>query len=243
MACPSVFPPGSLTADGAAASWVGANVCIDAAKGAPACFPNRTALAEAGEEVPQWFLKRLERNPWLNETTPCPVDDGDCFNKFYDCKSMYENTFKDQYDTWEMIMFFMWMIAAAYAAHHLALAIDPTRHREYALLVSVLASLGRFEEATKAFDEKVNRRLPVATGHEHQLRAVAGAAGAQNPHTPYDDDLGAGARTNEVLLAPPPFPLELVNAGVIVDGSRQWERPEQQLLWRWLKMGCKNTFS
>ena len=43
MACPATFPAGSLTADGEAASWIGASVCLDEVTGQPACFPNQTA--------------------------------------------------------------------------------------------------------------------------------------------------------------------------------------------------------
>ena len=111
MACPATFPPGSLTADGEAATWIGKDVCIHEETGLPACFPNATAL---GDATPAWFVERVKRNPWLNETTPCPLDDGDCYGKFYNCKSMYENTFRAAYDEWEGVMFFLFLLSTAY---------------------------------------------------------------------------------------------------------------------------------
>ena len=119
MACPELFPAGSLTADGEAATWIGKAVCVDEVTGKPACFPNTTALAEQGAETPAWFVERLKLNPWLNASTPCPLDDGQCFNKFYDCHSMYENTFKAGYDAWESTMFFLFMLAMYYCGRQM----------------------------------------------------------------------------------------------------------------------------
>ena len=89
--CPAVFPPGSLTADGANATWVGAPVCIDPETGLPACSDDGV--------------------------TPCPLDDGKCFPQFYDCFQMYQYNFKDGYDAWESTMFFLTLLALAYGAH------------------------------------------------------------------------------------------------------------------------------
>ena len=116
MACPATFPAGSLTADGEAAPWIGASVCLDEVTGQPACFPNQTAL---GAETPEWFLERVKRNPWINASTPCPLDDGDCYQKFYNCKSMYEHTFKSGYDAWELIMFLLFVGATSYCGQQL----------------------------------------------------------------------------------------------------------------------------